>query len=84
MHCKISVQGTGGVCATVFVMVQQGKVWMSIQPPFTWETIMDPMKVDELIGTLERAKNEVRRLNDGRCDSAIPIDVAGKSGRDAR
>lgn len=84
VHCKVSVQGTGGVSATVFVMVQQGQVWMSIQPPFTWEAIMDPAKVDELIGTFTRAREEVKRVNNGRRDAAIPISVASKSRRDAR
>ncbi len=60
MYCKVSVQGSGGVSATVSVTVRKGKVVMSIQPPFTWEAIMDPTKVDELIGTLTQAKEAAK------------------------
>lgn len=43
------------------VTVQQGQVWMSIQPPFTWEAIMEPEKVDELIRTLAVATSSARK-----------------------
>jgi hypothetical protein len=33
---------------------------MSIQPPFTWEAIMVPTKVDELIGALTQAKEAAK------------------------
>jgi hypothetical protein len=60
VHRKVAVKGSGGVSATVVVTVQQGQVWMSIQPPFTWGAIMEPRNVAELIKTLtlaaERAK----------------------------
>ena len=52
VYHKVSVKGTGGVAATVVVIAQRGQVWVSIQPPFTWEAIMEPGKVDELIHTL--------------------------------
>jgi hypothetical protein len=54
------VKGSGGVPATVVVTVQRGHVGVSIQPPFTWEAIMDPEKVDELIGTLAQAQEVAR------------------------
>lgn len=38
------------------VTAQRGQVWVSIQPPFTWEGIMDPEKVEVLIRTLAQAK----------------------------
>ncbi len=61
VHRKVSVKGTGGVAATVVVTVQQGQVWMSIHPPFTWEAIMEPEKVDELIRTLVVATNSAKK-----------------------
>lgn len=63
MHRKISVIGTGGISATIILTAQQGAVWMSIQPPFTWEAIIEPKKIDELIGTLTQAKEEAKRLD---------------------
>ncbi|HEY6422199.1 MAG TPA: hypothetical protein VIY28_02905 [Pseudonocardiaceae bacterium] len=57
------MKGTGGVSATVFVTVQQGAVWISIQPPFTWQAIMEPTKVDELIGMLSQARVEAQRVD---------------------
>lgn len=63
-HRRISVKGSGGVTATVIVMVQRGTVWLSIQPLFTWEAIMTPEKVDELMRTLAQAREAA-----GRCRS---------------
>lgn len=51
-----------GVDATVVVTVVQGKVWMSISPPFTWEAIMVPGKVDEVMSVLEAARDEAKRM----------------------
>jgi hypothetical protein len=34
---------------------------MSIVPPFTWEAIMEPGKIDELIHVLGLAREHVRR-----------------------
>lgn len=62
VHRKVSVKGSGGVAATVVVTMQQGQVWMSIQPPFTWEAIMEPEKVDELIRTLALATDGARKM----------------------
>lgn len=61
-HRTVSVTGSGGVAATVIVTVQRGTVWLSIQPPFTWEAIMDPDKVDELMETLAQAQDEARGI----------------------
>ncbi len=63
---RVSVRGTGGVSATVFVTVQRGQVWVSIQPPFTWEAIMEHGKVDELIDVLGLARDEARRMERGK------------------
>jgi hypothetical protein len=38
-----------------------GKVRLSIEPAFTWEAVMAPDQVDELIRTLESARDEARR-----------------------
>jgi hypothetical protein len=70
VHRKVPVKGSGGVSATVVITVQQGHVWMSIRPPFTWEAIMEPWKVDELIQTLalaaEGAKKTTMRYDPDR------------------
>ena len=65
-HRKVSVKGTGGVAATVVVIAQRGQVWVSIQPPFTWEAIMEPGKVDELIKTLGLAREDATRMVSGK------------------
>lgn len=57
---KVSVIGSGGVTATVVVTVCRDKVLLSIQPPFTWDAIMEPGKVDEVIRTLTQAAREAR------------------------
>jgi hypothetical protein len=59
---KISVKGTGGVAATVTVIAQRGQVWVSIQPLFTWEAIMEPGKVDELLRTLTLAREDAKKM----------------------
>jgi hypothetical protein len=56
VHRRVSVKGSGGVAATVIVVIRQGKVHMSIIPPFTWEAILDPGKIDELMQVLGQAK----------------------------
>lgn len=62
VHRKVSAKGTGGVSATVVITVRQGQVRMSIQPPFTWEAIMEPQKVDELIRTLASAAEGAKKM----------------------
>lgn len=47
------------------IKVRRGKVAMSIDPPFTWEAIMEPNKVDELIRTLHQAAADARRMVGG-------------------
>ncbi|MGH3766174.1 MAG: hypothetical protein ACRDS0_29595 [Pseudonocardiaceae bacterium] len=44
------------------VTVVQGTVWMSISPPFTWEAIMDPVNVDELIHVLGLAREDAKKM----------------------
>lgn len=65
VHRKVSVKGSGGVLATVVVTVQQRQVRVSIVPPFTWEAIMEPVKVDELIRTLGLAREDAKRMVGG-------------------
>lgn len=62
VHRRISVKGSGGVTATIVIFTRQGTVLMSIVPPFTWEAIMDPEQVDELISALELAKNDAKKM----------------------
>src|SRR6185437_11008545 len=62
VHHKVSVKGSGGVPATVVITVQQAQVRMSIQPPFTWEAIMDPSKVEELIRTLMLTADGAKKM----------------------
>jgi hypothetical protein len=59
---RISVKGMGGIAATVIVKTYRGHVWMSIVPPFTWEAIMEPGKVDELIHVLVLARDDAKRI----------------------
>jgi len=56
-----------GVDATVVVTVVQGKVWLSISPLSTWEAIMEPGKVDEVMSALELAREEAKRMARGGC-----------------
>lgn len=58
---RVSVKACQGENATVVVTVVQSTVWMSISPPFTWEAIMEPSKVDELMHMLELAREEAKR-----------------------
>jgi hypothetical protein len=58
----VSVEGSGGLAATVVVIAQRGRVWVSIQPRFTWEAIMEPGKVDELIRTLALAREDAKKM----------------------
>lgn len=62
VYRKVSVKGSEGVSATVVVKAQRGKVWMSIEPPFTWEAIMEPSKVDEVIRMLRQAAEDAKRM----------------------
>lgn len=62
MPRKVYVKGMQGVDAAVVVTVVRGAVWMSIMPPFTWEAMMDPGKVDEVIRALESARGEAATI----------------------
>jgi hypothetical protein len=48
------------------ITVQKGTVRVSIVPPFTWEAIMEPGKVDELIRTLGLARQDAKRMVSGQ------------------
>jgi hypothetical protein len=58
---RVSVKGREGVAVTVVVTTYRGHVWMSIVPPFTWEAIMDPGHIDQLIHVLGLAREESKR-----------------------
>jgi hypothetical protein len=62
MSRRVRVKGMEGVDANVVVTVVQGKVWLSISPPFTREAIMEPGKVDEVISMLELARDEAKKM----------------------
>jgi hypothetical protein len=68
---RISVKGAQGVNATVAVTVVQDTVRLSISPPFTWEAITEPGKVDEVISMLELARDEAKRAAAARNESAL-------------
>jgi len=69
VHRKVSVKGSSGVDATVIVIARQGNVWLSITPAFTWEAIMEPRKVDELMHTLGLAREDATRMTTARIAS---------------
>ncbi len=62
VHRKIAVRGSGGVSATIIVVARQGRVWLSIMPPFTWEAILEPIHIDELTHTLELARDDAEKM----------------------
>lgn len=62
MPRRVLVKGMQGVDATVAVTVVQNTVWLSISPPFTWEAIMEPSKVNEVIHALELARDEATKM----------------------
>ncbi len=67
---RVRVKGMEGVDVTVVVTVVHGTVWMSISPPFTWEAIMEPGKVDEVMAVLEVARDEAKKMAVARTGSA--------------
>jgi hypothetical protein len=60
--CRIRVKGMQGVEVTVVVTVVRDTVWLSISPPFTWEAIMEPGEVDEVISMLALARDEAKKV----------------------
>ncbi len=59
---RVFTMGSGGVNTTIVVVARQGKVWLSIDPPFTWEAILESEKVDELVRVLRQAENDATRM----------------------
>jgi hypothetical protein len=73
MPRRMLVKGMQGVDVAVIVTVVRGTVWLSISPPFTWEAIMQPGEVDELIHVLELARDEAMKAaaaSNGRAPGA--------------
>lgn len=68
---RVPVKGMLGIDATVVVTAVQNKVWLSISPPFTWEAIMEPEKVDQVISMLELARGEAENVATGNPRAAI-------------
>ncbi|HKR52642.1 MAG TPA: hypothetical protein VJT72_24295 [Pseudonocardiaceae bacterium] len=58
---RVRVKGMQGIDATVVVTVVRDTVWMSISPPLTWEAIMEPGKVDDVISALELARDQAKK-----------------------
>jgi hypothetical protein len=73
---RVRVKGMQGVDVTVVVAVAQGTVSLSVSPPFTWEAIMEPGKVDELMHVLELARDEAKQRAAARREHAS---LAGKA-----
>lgn len=67
---RVCVNAMAGFSATVVVTVVQGKVWMSISPPLTWEAIMEPGKVDELLRVLGMAREDAKKMAVARSERA--------------
>lgn len=63
---RVRVKASGGETATVVVRVVQGHVWVSVSPPFTWEAIMTPGMVDEVVGVLEEARRMEATVHERR------------------
>jgi hypothetical protein len=63
---RVRVKGRQGVDATVVVTVVRDTVWLSITPPFTWEAIMAPGKVEEIISMLTLARDEAKKVTTAR------------------
>lgn len=80
VHRRVSVAGSGGVSATVVVVARRGQVWVSIMPPFTWEAILEPIKVDELIRTLELAQEDAKKMTRASEKRASVTNLSGCEG----
>lgn len=52
--------------ATVIVAVNRGGVWLFIDPPFTFEAILELARVDALIDMLREAAKEAQRYEQER------------------
>ena len=76
-------QGREGVAATIVVFARQGTVLVSISPPFTWEAIMDPEQVDELIRTLGLAQDDATKMSSSRESPVVRgTKLGGSRGKD--
>jgi len=67
---RVRVKGRAGVEATVVVTVVHDTVWLSISPPFTWEAIMEPGKVEEVMSMLGLARDEAKKVETARNGNA--------------
>lgn len=82
-HRKVAVHGSGGVSATIVVIARQGRVWLSVIPPLTWEAILEPIQVDELTHALELAREDATKMaaaskNGVSLDRAVIREITGK------
>ncbi|MGH3923641.1 MAG: hypothetical protein ACRDS9_06480 [Pseudonocardiaceae bacterium] len=58
------------------VTVVHDTVWLSISPRFTWEAIMEPGKVEEVISALKLARDEAKKVAAARNGSALRMGQA--------
>lgn len=65
VYRRVLVKGSEGISAIVVVKAERGKVWLSIEPPFTWEAIMEPSTVEEVIRTLRQAAEDAKKMVNG-------------------
>jgi len=56
----MTVKARCGETATVIVHVYRRTVWLSVEPFYNFEAILDPEHVDNLINTLNQAAKEAR------------------------
>jgi hypothetical protein len=83
MPRRVRVKGMQEVDAMVVVTVVRDRVWLSISPPFTWEAIMAPGTVDEVISVLRLAREEASKVATTRQGNAFRGDTAVNSGEHA-
>jgi len=57
---KLAVRGRQGMKVTVIVSVYRGTVWVSIDPPFSFDAILEPEHVASLIDLLTQAVKEAQ------------------------
>ncbi len=60
MRRTMTVKARCGETATVIVNVYRRTVWLSVEPSYNSEAILDPAHVDVLVNTLIQAVQEAR------------------------
>lgn len=60
MRRTMTVTARGGEPVTVVVTVYRKSVWLSVEPLFNGEAILEPANADSLVHTLTQAVQEAR------------------------